>query len=431
MDYQETLDFLHSRLPMFQRIGGAAYKSSLENTLALSKLTGEPEKTLLCIHVAGTNGKGSVSHLLASILQAAGYRVGLFTSPHLKDFRERIRMNGKVVPRSYVTNFTERYRKEIEAGDLSFFEVSFAMAMSYFGDRKPDIAVIETGMGGRLDSTNIIRPVLSIITNVGWDHMAFLGDSLEKIAAEKAGIMKKHIPVIIGESRPETDKVFQAHADSVGTRLHFAEQTYKIDRFFSGIKKTPCLEMEVMKEDRVFLTKLKTPLAGLYQIKNTITVLKAVEILKKSGYSILREHIFLGFRNVIQATGIKGRWQLLRQNPLTICDTGHNPEALKEICRQLRFLPHKKLHFVFGMVNDKDISAMLEILPRYAQYYFCRPDVPRGLDTEILAAEAKEAGLQGAVFPSVRSALEAAQKEATADDLVFAGGSTFVVAEVI
>jgi dihydrofolate synthase / folylpolyglutamate synthase len=422
---------MFSQLPMFHRIGAAAYRSNLDNTIALSKLAGNPEKKFPSIHIAGTNGKGSVSHLIASVLQSAGYKTGLYTSPHLKDFRERIRMNGAMIPKTYVTSFVSKYRNDFEKLKPSFFEITFAMAMAYFEKEKPDIAVIETGMGGRLDSTNIVEPVLSIITNIGWDHMSFLGDTVEKIAIEKAGIIKKNIPVVIGESQAATDHVFIEKAEQVGTGICFADKDYEVDHFQQMMKPAAMLQMNVSKNNKVYIEDLKTPLAGLYQIKNTVTVLEALEILGKCGFSATKDQIREGFLGVVKNTGLKGRWQIIARKPLTICDTGHNPEGLKEVFRQLRFIPHKELHIVFGMVNDKDISGILDLLPRNASYYFCRPDIPRGLDAELLFSAASEVGLYGKPFPSVKLALAAAREQAVAGDLIFVGGSTFVIAEVV
>jgi dihydrofolate synthase / folylpolyglutamate synthase len=414
---------------MFHRIGAAAYKANLDNTHALCKLTGYPERTFSSIHIAGTNGKGSVSHLIASVLQCSGYKVGLYTSPHLKDFRERIRMNGKMISKTYVTSFINKYRNDFDRIKPSFFEIAFALAMSYFRDEKPDIAVVETGMGGRLDSTNVINPLLSIITNIGWDHMAFLGNTPEKIAAEKAGIIKKGVPVILGESHSVTKPVFVSHAKQNSAPLYFADETFEVDRFRFKLKPVPFLEMDVVRNGQTHYEELKTPLAGLYQLKNTITVLQAIEILQDCGYKTSKEQTYNGFRDVVKNTGLKGRWQVLAKKPLTLCDTGHNVDGIKEMVRQLRLVPHEKLHFVLGMVNDKDINGIMELLPRNAAYYFCKPDIPRGLDVEILTETATSAGLDGKAYASVQLALTAARAAASMNDLVFVGGSTFVVAE--
>lgn len=429
--YPDTLNYLFSQLPMFHRVGAAAYKDNLDNTLALSKLTGAPEQSFPSIHIAGTNGKGSVSALLASILQSAGYKTALFTSPHLRDFRERIRINGKMIPKGEVTAFVSKYRNAFETLQPSFFEMTFALAMDYFARNKPDIAVVETGMGGRLDSTNIVRSILSIITNIGSDHMAFLGDTPEKIAVEKAGIIKPGVNVVIGETQSKIDQIFiqksaEAHADIV-----FADQQMDIEHFNFKLHPSPHLTMEIVRNNVEYLKQLKLPLGGLYQLKNTLTVLESVEQLRNSGYTITEAHIYEGFNNVLKNTGILGRWQLLSRKPLTLCDTAHNINGIREVVRQLRFIPCEQLHVVFGMVADKEIDQILEILPHTAIYYFCKPDIPRGLDAGELFDKAQDYELNGSLWPSVKEALHAAQQAAGPKDLVFVGGSTFVVAEVV
>lgn len=416
---------------MFHRIGAAAYKENLDNTLALSKATGHPEKDFPHIHIAGTNGKGSISALLASVLQTAGYKTALFTSPHLRDFRERIRINGKMIPKAEVTSFVNNYRKDFQALQPSFFEMTFALAMAFFAKNKPDIAVTETGMGGRLDSTNIVPSVLSVISNIGYDHMAFLGNTLESIAKEKAGIIKPCIPVVIGETQSETEAVFLHQAQEMKAPLVFADQQYDISHFRLRTHPSPHLVMDVSRGSEEHLNNLKLPLGGLYQLKNTLTVMAAIEQLQKLGYRIEPTHIAEGFKNVLINTGIRGRWQVIGRKPLTICDTGHNLNGVREVVRHLRLLNPVKLHVVFGMVCDKDVEAVLDILPRNALYYFCRPDVPRGLDAAILAEKANECGLQGFAWPSVQQALETARTTAAPDEMVFVGGSTFVVAEVV
>ena len=416
---------------MFHRIGAAAYKDNLDNTIALSNLTGRPEQSFPSIHIAGTNGKGSVSSLIASILQESGLKVALFTSPHLKDFRERIRVNGNMIPKAEVVRFVKQYRKEFESIEPSFFEWTFSLAMSYFAAEKPDIAVVETGMGGRLDSTNIITPVLSLITNIGWDHMSLLGDTLEKIATEKAGIIKPLIPVVIGESQSGCDQVFLQFAHDNKSQIVFADQLYNAERFAFSLKPSPSLTMDVFREGELWLSNLKSSLAGLYQLKNTPAVMMACEMLNELGYEISEEHIRNGFARVTTNTGLRGRWQMLRKKPLTLCDTGHNLNGLREVVRQLRLIPHDQLHFVIGMVADKDLDQILEILPRQAVYYFCKPDIPRGLDAGILAAKAMEAGITGSIHESVQAALQSATEKADPGDLIFVGGSTFVVAEVV
>jgi dihydrofolate synthase/folylpolyglutamate synthase len=431
MNYQQTLDYIYRSLPMFHRIGAAAYKNDLDNTLALSRLTEHPENSFPSIHIAGTNGKGSVSHLLASILQESGYRTALFTSPHLKDFRERMRVNGKMIPKSAVTEFFKLYRSSFEPLQPSFFEITFALAMWWFSAEKPEIAVIETGMGGRLDSTNIISPLVSVITNIGYDHRQFLGDTLEKIAIEKAGIIKPGIPVVIGESKSPSEEVFRNKAKELGSPIYFADREYDVNSFRFAMRPSPHLEMEVWRSSTVYLKKLSTPLAGLYQLKNCLSVLKATDILQQNGFAITEETILQGFNKVRQNTGIQGRWQFISREPLVLCDTGHNIDGIREVVRQLRFIPHEQLHMVFGMVEDKERDDILDILPRAARYYFCKPGVPRGLDAKLLAEDALKYGIEGSVWPSVTQALEEAKRSAGPKDLIFVGGSTFVVAEVV
>jgi len=430
MTYKETLGYLFSRLPMFHRVGPAAYKADLNNTHAIMKVLGHPEKGLKCVHIAGTNGKGSTSHMLASVLQEAGYKTGLFTSPHLKDFRERIRVNGKMISRKAVSAFVDKFRKQIDPVEPSFFEWTAGLALYHFRKCRVDIAVIETGLGGRLDSTNVIIPELSIITNVQWDHMNLLGNTLKKIAAEKAGIIKKGIPVIIGTSQSETDSVFRAAARKAGAPLTFAGKEIRAVPFghnshFSAQTYT----IEYRKTGDSFT--ITTPLGGAYQSKNIPGVIAAADLLHHEGFRIRKTHLRKGFKNVKQNTGLKGRWEILGHNPLIIADTGHNKNGIQEIVRQLKAIPHQKLHMVIGMVNDKDVAAMLRLFPKKAEYYFCRPAIPRGLDAAALREEAMKAGLRGNMYKSVRSALNAAKKCADDDDLIFAGGSTFVVAEVV
>ena len=422
---------MFSRLPMYHRIGAAAYKANLDNTIALCNLLGNPQERFKTIHVAGTNGKGSVSHMLASILQTAGYRTGLYTSPHLKDFRERIRVNGKKISQSYVCSFINKFKGDFEKINPSFFEMTVGMAFQYFEDQQVDIAVIEVGLGGRLDSTNIIHPLVSVITNVSFDHMELLGSSLNKIAAEKAGIIKPGIPVIIGETQKETCPVFRQKAKEVNTRIFFADQMFSFDHARITGKKRHHLVMNIHKGKEPFLTRLSSPLTGQYQLKNIITVMGACEVLNKSQFKVTPEQIRSGIRHVIRNTHLAGRWQIISRNPLTICDTGHNEGGIKEVLEQLGSLSYLNLHFVFGAVNDKAIDHILGMLPKAALYYFCRANIPRGLDVGELYKKATDAGLTGKPYNSVREALESARKNATPKDLVFIGGSTFIVAEVL
>ncbi|HRH02069.1 MAG TPA: folylpolyglutamate synthase/dihydrofolate synthase family protein [Bacteroidia bacterium] len=431
MNYKQTLEYLYSSLPMFQRIGAAAYKADLNNTIALLKLVRNPEKKFKSIHIAGTNGKGSVSHMLASILQCAGYRVGLYTSPHLKDFRERIKVNGKPISQQDVVQFVEQYKNGFEKIKPSFFEITVGMAFEYFEKQQVDIAVIETGLGGRLDSTNVIKPLLSVITNISFDHEALLGNTLEKIAIEKAGIIKLKTPVVVGEMQAESRFIFSKYAIQNKAELFFADQVYKVQQ--SSIKGTvnPVQEMDILRNGKVFIEKLSIPLLGHYQQKNCCTVLQAVELLQQQSFVVTEKDIKLGMAKVIEQTNFQGRWQVLNRKPLVIADTAHNEAGIKEVMKQLKLTPHKKLHIVLGVVNDKDLSKILHLFPSKALYYFCKADLPRALDAKILQEKAKEHSLKGKVYSSVNEALKAAEKAATKEDLVFVGGSTFTVAEVL
>lgn len=405
MDYSETLTYMYSQLPMFQRIGPAAYKADLSNTIKLCSILDNPENSFRSVHVAGTNGKGSVSHMIASVLQEAGYKTGLYTSPHLKDFRERIRINGNMIPEDFVVEFIDRYKQNFEGIGLSFFEMTVGLAFHYFRYEEVDIAVIETGMGGRLDSTNVLQPEISVITNIGYDHMQFLGASLQEIASEKAAIIKAGIPAIIGESQPEVIQVFIDRAKKVNTDLVFA--------------------------DRLEMPELETDLSGDWQRRNSRTAAAAISLLQGIGFEIGQQHLSSGLKKVRVNTGFEGRWQVLKDKPLTICDIGHNLDGMKEVLKMIGKTPHKKLHFVLGLVADKHAGAILNILPESAIYYFCKANIPRGMDAKILQQQASEAGLSGNVFESVKDAYHKAITEAASDELVFVGGSTFVVAEII
>jgi len=422
---------MYARLPMFHRIGPAAYKPNLDNTIALCDLLGNPQNNFRSIHIAGTNGKGSVSHMLASILQNTGLRTGLYTSPHLCDFRERIRVNGKKISKSYTCAFTNRYQSEFENLQPSFFEVAVGLAFQYFKDQQVDVAVIETGLGGRLDSTNIITPVLSIITNVTFDHMQLLGNTIEKIATEKAGIIKPGVPVIIGETQKEIRKLFSGKADQEKSVIAFADQVYSAENIHIAGNRSRKLVMDVFRKNERFIRHLSSSLSGLYQVKNIVTVMTACEVLNGNGFYISHENIRTGIRDVVRQTGLNGRWQILSRRPLTICDTGHNEGGLKEVLKQIDTTPHDHLHFVFGMVNDKPLNKILNMLPRQATYYFCKANIPRGLDAVELARAARRFGLNGNSYTSVKSAFSAARETATASDLIFIGGRTFIVAEVI
>jgi dihydrofolate synthase / folylpolyglutamate synthase len=431
MNYQQTLEYLYDQLPMYHRIGAAAYKSDLTNTVALCHLLGNPQNNFRSVHIAGTNGKGSVSHILASVLQEKGLKVGLYTSPHLKDFRERIRINGMMIPKRYVSRFIEKHKTEFDALQLSFFEMTVGLAFQYFAEEKIDIAVVETGLGGRLDSTNILSPLLSVITNISFDHMQLLGDTLEKIAGEKAGIIKPGVPVIIGETQDEVSHVFTDKAKETGSEIIFADSCMSARIVFSPQIRKDAKSFEIFKNGSLLFGQMESPLLGNYQKKNIITVIAACEKLSESGLEIKPDTIRKGIKNIIRNTGFAGRWQVLSQSPLIICDTGHNEAGIREVTDQIKLTSHKKLHFVFGVVNDKNIGHILEILPEEATYYFCKADIPRALGQDELKRQANAAGLCGEAYSSVRKACIAAKKNAKRDDLIFIGGSTFVVAEVV
>jgi dihydrofolate synthase/folylpolyglutamate synthase len=429
--YDAVLEYLYEHLPYYQRKGPVAYKGSLENTLALDTLFDRPHRKFPAIHVAGTNGKGSVSHMMASVLQNAGFKTGLYTSPHLKDFRERIRVNGEMVPKSFVLDFVNRFLEMNKTASLepSFFELTVLMAFEYFAQEKVDVAVIEVGLGGRLDSTNIICPVLSIITNISLDHTALLGDSLGKIALEKAGIIKPFIPVIIGETHPQTSMIFQGKAIENHSPILFADQLLRAD--YSMISADQKQLFNIKNRDGILYENVRLDLLGKYQSKNICTLLCAVLELQKMGWSISEADIRNGLENVTGLTGLSGRWQIIGVNPLIICDTAHNESGIREVVAQLKQIPHKKLHIIIGMVNDKDITGMLALLPKEAVYYFTKAQIPRAMDENSLMKIAMFFELNGAAYEDVPSALIDAKMYADKDDLIFVGGSTFVVAEVL
>jgi len=436
MNYLQTLDYLYAQLPMFTRVGSSAYKANLDNTIALCDLLDNPQNKLKSIHVGGTNGKGSTSHMLAAILQTAGYKTGLYTSPHLKDFRERVRIDGQMISEKDVIGFVAQYKSDFETINPSFFEMTVALAFDLFAREKVDIAVIEVGLGGRLDSTNIITPLLSVITNIGWDHMNILGDTLQLIAAEKAGIIKPNVPVIIGERQPEVEDIFITKAQQEDTKISFASDEWDVE---AEVKS----ERLKAKGNGEFLDIVAYPqkasrtthylhldLPGTYQLKNIKTVLSAVDELRRQGFHITDEHIQTALRQVRSLTGLHGRWEIISTSPLTICDTGHNPDGIAEVLKNIANVAYEQLHFVIGMVNDKDSGKVLSMLPKNAVYYFCKPDIPRGLEAETLKEHAEGFELYGEAYNSVKDALTAAQGNAQDNDLVFVGGSTFVVAEV-
>lgn len=426
MTYKETLDYLFNSTPLFQNIGKMAYKEGLENTLLLDAHFGHPHTQFRTIHVAGTNGKGSCSHTLAAILQQAGYKVGLYTSPHLVDFRERIRVNGIPIPEQRVVDFVQQERAFFEPLHPSFFEITTALAFLYFNEANVDVAVIETGLGGRLDCTNIIHPDLSVITNISLDHVQFLGDTLPKIASEKAGIIKADVPVVIGETSGHADVrvTFLNKAQEVGTVILFADEKGYV------LSSRPDTDGGRIYETRT-LGQLKGELGGLCQEKNTATLLCALEILQQSGYALTEEHIRNGFARVCETTGLRGRWQTLGKEPLILCDTGHNVGGLQYITSQLQRLECHTLRMVIGMVNDKDISGVLALLPRNAVYYFTKASVKRALPETEFARLAHESGLHGTAFPTVKDAFGQACRDASPQDVIFAGGSSFVVADLL
>lgn len=424
MDYPETLKYLYTQMPEYQRIGHLAYKPGLDNSLRLDAIFNHPHRRYKTIHVGGTNGKGSTSHLLAAILQQSGYKVGLYTSPHLVDFRERIRVNGEVVPKKYVVDFVKKYREQFEPIMPSFFELTMEMAFLYFAEQEVDVAVIEVGLGGRLDSTNIISPDLCIITNIGFDHMQYLGDTLPKIAAEKAGIIKAHTPVVIGEmGHTEVAQVFTDKAQSVNAPIVFSE--IYMNNFVAARGESGWLFQADGYPD------LMGELKGPAQDKNARTVLTAVEVLLETGYDIPREAVYKGFANVITITGLMGRWQQLQSSPKIICDIAHNAHGLRYIAEQLRSEKFDRLHIVFGMVNDKDVKSVLALLPEDALYYFTKASVERALNEKMLAQQAAGFGLHGATYNSVSSAVTAAKENADKNDLIFIGGSSFIVADAL
>jgi len=395
---------MFGKLPMYQRQGNSAFKKDLTNSIAFAERLHNPQNHFKSIHVAGTNGKGSTTHMIASVLQEAGYQVGLYTSPHLKDFRERIKINGEPVSQDFVIDFIEEHKDFLESKQLSFFEMTVGMALDYFEVRKVDFAVIEVGLGGRLDSTNIIQPLVSVITNIGFDHMQFLGETLPEIASEKAGIIKHNTPVVIGEFQKETYFVFETVATKNNAPLFLAEELIK--------------------------DSYTTDLQGDYQQKNIKTAVQSLEVLKERGIKISENKIHRGLRNVIKNTGLKGRWQVLKKHPKVVCDTAHNKEGLTLVLKQIQKEKFEKLHVVLGFVNDKDLKSVLPLFPKNAIYYFSKPDIPRGLDASILQKEAEEFGLHGNRFSSVLKAYEKALASAAENDFIYVGGSTFVVAEM-
>ncbi len=428
MTYQQTIDFLFSQLPMFSRIGKAAYKADLGNTIQLCAALNNPHTKFKSIHVAGTNGKGSVSHMLAAVLQTAGYKTGLYTSPHLKDFRERIKVNGEMIPEQDVVDFTEKIRPIIKKIEPSFFEITVAMAFDHFAKQQVDIAVIETGLGGRLDSTNIITPELSIITNIGWDHMNILGDSLEKIAAEKAGIIKQNIPVVIGEKLPETKPVFEQAAKEKNAPLSIASQKRNVADWDW---KHHHLTVQVAEEHHTDHKNYELDLPGIYQTKNLLTVLEACHVLHEKGWKTDDTFIRMGLKQTKKLTGLHGRWEIIHTSPLLVLDVAHNEDGIRQLVLQAEVTEHRQLHIIIGMVKDKEVGKVLALLPKEAYYYFTKAQIPRALPEDELAVKATIAKLRGETWSEVNAAIKAALAKAQPEDMIIVCGSVFLVGEVV
>ena len=424
MNYQETIEYLYNSTPVFEHIGASAYKDGLENTLALDEHFNHPHTHFLSIHIAGTNGKGSCSHSLAAILQAEGYKVGLYTSPHLIDFRERIKVNGKMIPEQYVIDFVKNERSFFEPLHPSFFELTTALAFKYFAEQKIDIAIIEVGLGGRLDCTNIITPILSIITNISFDHTQFLGNSLAEIAGEKAGIIKQGVPTIIGEAVPETRVVFQSKAQKMDSVITFAED-------IPALLSSHILPNGGIKYQTRFFGDIEGELGGTYQEKNTNTVLTAAMYLYNKGIIKDVTSISLGLSKVCETTGLMGRWQKLKEHPLVICDTGHNAGGWKYLSQQIKQQPCKHRRIIFGMVDDKDLHTVIRMLPKKATFYWTQPSTKRAFPVKKIAEEAKEYGLDGNCYETVKDAYMTALKDAGEEDFIFVGGSSYIVADLL
>lgn len=428
MNYEQTLEYLFARLPMYQRVGAIAYKANLDNTIKLTDLLGKPQQKLKCIHIAGTNGKGSSSHMLAAVLQQAGYKTGLYTSPHLIDFRERIKINGKMIPKNYILEFVKKYQQQFEPIEPSFFEWTVALALDYFASEEVDVAVIEVGLGGRLDSTNIITPKASLITNISFDHTNLLGDTLEKIGREKAGIIKTRVPVVISQYQSETGPLFNTVAKELKSPIEFADKNYKLlnHQLVNGL-----LQVEVLNKKTEETLQYELDLAGSYQLKNLLGVLNVLEFVEKAGFIIEQADIKNALKQVSKLTGLCGRWQKLGEKPFIYADTGHNEDGIRLVIENIKSIQYAQLHMVFGTVNDKDISTILGLLPKEAEYYFVKATVPRALNENELAERAAKFKLHGKAYPSVEAGLKAAKKAAKKADLIFIGGSTFVVGDAL
>lgn len=425
MNYQETIDYLFTKLPMYSRTGAAAYKSSLDNIITLCQFLENPQNKFKSVHIAGTNGKGSASNMLAAIFQTEGYKTGLHTSPHLKDYRERITVNSFLVEEEFVIDFAKKIKKLITKIQPSFFEISVAMAFDYFAQQEVDIAIIETGLGGNLDSTNIIQPEISIITNIGWDHMDLLGNTLEKIATEKAGIIKKETPIVIGEYTDETKLVFVEKAINKNAPISFASDNWKTTSIQNSFNK---LDFTATSKNKTY--NISSDLNGIYQVQNIITVLESVDILQKLGWKISDKNMIVALSKVKTITGFKGRWDILKQNPLVIADVAHNVNGIEFVLKQLEQIEYSKLHIITGLVKDKDIEKVLQLFPTSASYYFTQADIPRALDKEVLKEKAAAFNLKGATYNNVNKAIEKAINSADKDDLILICGSIFLVAEI-
>lgn len=428
MDYNQTIEYLYSQVPMFHRVGSSAYKDNLENTYKLDNHLGHPHQKYKTIHVGGTNGKGSVSNFLCSILMESGYKVGLYTSPHIVDFKERIRVNGKKISEEFVVDFVEKHKSFFEPLQPSFFELITAMCFEYFAQQKVDIAVIEVGMGGRLDCTNIINPLVSVVTNISLDHTQFLGNTIAEIAKEKAGITKKNTPLILGESNTQYNKVFFEQAELMDAPIILANNKLQTSEGFINQDNELCIN--VFKAGEICYPQIKSAQTGIYQYKNIITTLATIEELKSIGLNISKENIYDGFKKVNQNTGFYGRWQTISNNPLTICDTGHNEAGIKLVVENLSKIEYNNLRIVIGFVSDKDIEKILKLLPKNAIYYFVNANIARALNSQDLKMQALNHGLMGESYQSVKEGLLQAQKDAKQNDLIFVGGSNFVVAEI-
>ena len=425
--FNETLDYLYTQLPMFQRVGNQAFKKDLKNIQLLCEHLESPFENYPCIHIAGTNGKGSTAHLISGILQAHGLKVGLYTSPHYRDFRERIKINGKYISRKYVVDFVKKNKRVFEKIKPSFFEITVAMAFDYFKNENIDVGIIETGLGGRLDSTNIIHPILSVITNISFDHQQFLGNTLKKIAREKAGIIKKNVPVVIGETQEEVISVFEKKAITKKSEISFADQIYSAKKKKESLYHTT---FDIFKNGKLLFENQKINLHGAFQQKNILTALQSIDAIADV-FPTQKKKISSAFYNLKSLTNFKGRWQVLQKSPLILCDSAHNEGGLKIIAEQLNLLKINELHLVIGMVNDKEVEKILSFFPKDAIYYFCRPNIPRGMDQNKLREQANALGLEGKSYSSVKNALKAAKRNASKKDAIYVGGSTFVVAEII